>query len=77
MVGRPTSLELSVEDDGVGADVTTPRAGLGLIGLDERVRDLGGRLEIDSRPGQGTALRVVVPVPALVREEAVLEGLAG
>lgn len=77
VIGRSTSLELSVEDDGVGADLALPRAGLGLIGLDERVRDLGGRLEIDSRPGQGTALRVIVPVPARAREEAVLEGLAG
>lgn len=77
VVGRPTSLALSVEDDGVGANFAAPRAGLGLIGLDERVRELGGRLEIDSRPGHGTTLRVQMPVPALVREEAVLEGLAG
>jgi signal transduction histidine kinase len=77
VVGQPTSLDLRVEDDGVGADLTAPRAGLGLIGLDERVRELGGRLEIESRPGEGTALRVTMPVPALVREEAVLEGLAG
>jgi signal transduction histidine kinase len=77
VVGRSTSLELSVEDDGAGADFAVPRAGLGLIGLDERVRELGGRLQIDSRPGQGTALRVAMPVPARVREEAVLEGLAG
>jgi signal transduction histidine kinase len=77
VVGRPTSLELSVEDDGIGADLAAPRAGLGLIGLDERVRELGGRLLIDSRPGGGTALRVAMPVPAMAREEAVLENLAG
>jgi signal transduction histidine kinase len=77
VVGRPSSLELRVDDDGVGADFSAPRAGLGLIGLDERIRELGGRLEIESRAGQGTSLRVTMPVPALLREEAVLEGLAG
>lgn len=75
--GRPTSLELSVEDDGVGADLAAPRTGLGLIGLDERVRELGGRLVLESRPGHGTALRVTMPLPVGVREEAVLENLAG
>jgi signal transduction histidine kinase len=68
---------LSVEADGVGADLALPRAGLGLIGLAARGRALGGRREIASRPGQGTALRVIVPVPERAREEAVLEGLAG
>jgi signal transduction histidine kinase len=77
VVGRPGSLELVVEDDGVGADLDAPRTGLGLLGLDERVRELGGRLVIASRPGSGTTLRVTMPLPARVREEAVLENLAG
>jgi signal transduction histidine kinase len=75
--GRPGSLQLTVEDDGVGFDPAAPRDGLGLLGLDERVRELAGRLIIESRPGQGTTLRVSVPVPERVREEAVLENLAG
>jgi signal transduction histidine kinase len=77
VVGRPASLELSVADDGVGADLSAPRAGLGLLGLDERVRELGGTLEMESRPGHGTTLRVTMPVPPGPREEAALASLAG
>jgi signal transduction histidine kinase len=77
VVGRPGSLELTVEDDGVGWDAAAPRAGLGLLGLSERVQELRGQLVIETRPGQGTALRVTMPVPAAVHEEAILESVAG
>jgi signal transduction histidine kinase len=72
VAGRPASLELSVEDDGIGCDTAAPHSG-----LDERVRELGGRLVLDGRPGHGMALRVTMPLPERVREEAVLENLAG
>jgi PAS domain S-box-containing protein len=54
---------LEVQDDGVGFDLsaTPARGGLGLPGMKERVQKLGGRLEIESAPGQGT--KVVVEVP--------------
>jgi signal transduction histidine kinase len=64
-------------DVGVGFVPTGPRTGLGLLGLDERVRELHGRLTIDSAPGLGTTLRVTMPVPAGVQQEALLEDLAG
>jgi signal transduction histidine kinase len=78
VLDRTTSLELTVEDDGTGFTPTVPRAGLGLLGLDERVRELGGRLSIESSPATaGTTLRVTMPVPVGLREESVLEDLAG
>jgi signal transduction histidine kinase len=53
-------LLIEIRDDGVGgADV---RAGSGLRGLTDRVEALGGRLEIDSPAGGGTALRGDVPL---------------
>jgi signal transduction histidine kinase len=54
-------LELVVQDDGSGFDPKTTR-GLGLLGMEERVKQLGGRLEVTSQPGKGTSLRVTLPV---------------
>ena len=52
---------LSVRDDGAGFDPRFVR-GLGLLGMEERVRRLGGQLEIDSRPGKGTRITAELPV---------------
>jgi signal transduction histidine kinase len=40
---------------------TTPRVGIGITGMRERLRELGGRLEIDSSDA-GTTIEVVLPV---------------
>lgn len=59
-------IELAVEDDGRGFDqVTAPgqRDGhFGLQGMYERVKRLGGKLVVKSKPGQGTSILVQVPV---------------
>ena len=54
-------LLLSIQDDGKGFDVRHTR-GLGLVGMEERVRHLGGVFVIQSKPGQGTHLRVDLPL---------------
>jgi hypothetical protein len=56
-----------IEDDGIGFDVVAtehggPRQGLGLVGMRERVSQLGGTIRIDSAPRQGTRLVVELPV---------------
>ncbi len=56
-------LLLTVEDDGKGFP-EAPAGGLGLIGIEERVRELGGAVSIDSRPGKGTVLKIVLPIEA-------------
>jgi signal transduction histidine kinase len=56
-------LVLEVEDDGVGFDPSAPELRskrLGLTSMEERATRLGGRLEIDSRPGAGTSVRLAV-----------------
>ena len=49
-------VELRVEDDGEGFEPSSIERGLGLDGMAERARLLGGDLRIDSRPGGGTSL---------------------
>jgi two-component system, NarL family, sensor histidine kinase UhpB len=56
-----TALELRVRDDGTGFDSLRRRKGLGLDGMAERARLVGGELVIDSRPGVGTELVMRVP----------------
>jgi two-component system sensor histidine kinase UhpB len=56
-----TDLELRVRDDGRGFDKQLRRKGLGLDGMAERARLVGGELVIDSRPGAGTELVLRVP----------------
>jgi signal transduction histidine kinase len=54
---------VEVEDDGVGFEPDAP-GGFGLTGMRDRVRDTGGELDIASAPGQGTRVRVRIPVAA-------------
>jgi signal transduction histidine kinase len=61
-------LWIEIEDDGRGFDPGTiplddhTLRGVGLIGMRERVEMLGGTLDIDSAPGQGTRVHIAVPV---------------
>jgi signal transduction histidine kinase len=60
---RDGALVLSVADDGDGFDPADPALRsrrLGLTSMEERARAAGGRLEIDSRPGAGTTVRLEV-----------------
>jgi len=60
--GGAGRVELTVQDDGAGFDVRQAFSrGLGLIGIQERVRDLNGSLEIISEPGKGTMLKAQIP----------------
>ncbi|MGD9696270.1 MAG: GAF domain-containing protein [Thermoleophilia bacterium] len=57
-----SQLRLVVEDDGRGFDPSTPSTHLGLAGIRERVELEGGRLRIESSPGEGTAVVVDLEV---------------
>ncbi len=67
--GHESRLEMVVEDNGKGVDPAVPRTGLGLIGLRERVEALGGRFEIEGKPGAG--MRVFAAIPLLHDEPEV------
>lgn len=53
-------VKLTVKDNGIGAD-TVETGGFGLLGLRERVQLLGGRLDIDTAPGDGFRTTATVP----------------
>lgn len=52
---------LKVQDEGVGFDIGRPAEGLGLVSMRERLRLIGGSIEINSQPNRGTSIKVHVP----------------
>ena len=70
---RADWLQMTIRDDGRGFDPAAPvdpaRKSFGLLSMRERVESLGGELEIDSQPGQGT--RVIVAIPLKTTTEMV------
>jgi PAS domain S-box-containing protein len=61
------SYRLVVRDDGQGFDSCSSahRTGFGLLGIAERVRELGGAMEMDSLPGEGATLVITFPEAAI------------
>jgi signal transduction histidine kinase len=61
----PHELRAVVEDTGCGFDRATPPAGtMGLSSMRERAALLGGAVSVLSRPGRGTRVELIVPLPA-------------
>lgn len=64
---RRSAIEVRIADDGMGFEVeralakAAQRGRLGLVGIAERVRMLGGTFEVESRPGGPTTLRITLP----------------
>jgi signal transduction histidine kinase len=58
----------SIRDDGAGFKTRrgqgSPRKGLGLVAMRERVSAIGGTLQIESRPGHGTEVSIRLPMEA-------------
>lgn len=74
------SIHLVIEDNGVGfhVDVVTSKAKaqsqFGLIGMKERVKLLQGRIDIESKPGQGTKINIFVPIKTGPEKELIAHG---
>jgi signal transduction histidine kinase len=64
LTARDVALELTIRDDGVGFNVEEKPTSLGLVGMAERAELGGGRVDIESAPGEGTTLRARFPLPA-------------
>jgi signal transduction histidine kinase len=62
----PDALALDVADDGIGFDAARlNKRGFGLTSMRERAEELGGELTIESEPGKGTKIAVLIPIPEM------------
>jgi len=58
-----SQLRIDVQDDGKGFQPSL-ETGVGILGMEERVARLGGKLRVDSSPGQGTTVHFELPTVA-------------
>lgn len=56
------TIQLEIQDDGKGFDVTTKRNGIGLSNILSRARCYDGMMKIESSPGAGCTLTVLIPL---------------
>ena len=60
---QDNGLMVTIRDDGVGFDpASIPSGHYGLLGIQERVRLVNGRFDIESAGGQGTVLKIEIPL---------------
>jgi len=62
-------IQLQLADDGRGFDPQAESEGFGLIGMKERVDQMGGQFILRSKPGQGTEILVILNSPATLKPE--------
>jgi signal transduction histidine kinase len=61
--------ELKIRDRGIGFDVNSSAAGIGLLTMRERLRMIGGEFSIESRRRKGTVVTASVPLSVSRRQE--------
>jgi signal transduction histidine kinase len=69
---RAKSIVVRVTDDGRGFDSGRSR-GMGILGMEERVKRLGGTLSVESQPGKGVSVTAELPIPP---DASLLQGQA-
>jgi signal transduction histidine kinase len=68
--GGRDQASLTVADNGSGFQVSEAQGkGLGLVGIQERVRELGGTVSWTSQPGRGTVLSAEIPAPQVATRQ--------
>jgi signal transduction histidine kinase len=80
LLGKDDGLTLSITDNGKGfkvAETHVGKHGLGLLGMQERVRAVQGTFEIKSAPGKGTEITVWVPMGKVRNESEKLKETKG
>jgi PAS domain S-box-containing protein len=71
VAGKNGAILLSIQDSGRGFDPSrSKKHGLGLISMEERVRQAGGTFTMKSTPGKGVRIEVRIPIPQRGRTKA-------
>jgi signal transduction histidine kinase len=65
---EPDRILLAIQDDGKGFDAERER-GMGLLGMQERVSHLGGTFSVESLPGRGSIVYIVLPLTGPVEDQ--------
>ena len=65
---EPNRILLAIQDDGKGFDAGQER-GMGLLGMQERVSHLGGTFSVESLPGNGAIVCIVLPLTKRVEDQ--------
>lgn len=56
------AIAVTIEDDGIGFDVQKIKKGLGLKNMEERAKDIDGKISIISEEGRGTKINLIIPI---------------
>jgi signal transduction histidine kinase len=67
---EPSGVSVEIQDDGAGFH-SGQEKGMGILGMEERVRHLGGEFHVQSEPGRGTSVSVRLPLQQEAPQPAV------
>jgi ligand-binding sensor domain-containing protein/signal transduction histidine kinase len=73
-------IDLRIQDNGAGCDLAEPSRGHGLASMQQRAKQMGGRIWLASQPGHGTTIQLHVPLARHLKprmEKTLSEGIGG
>src|SRR5579871_1249434 len=70
---KKNALRLDIQDDGQGFDPSSARQGMGLPNINERIKQVGGTMDLSSQPGEGTSLHLRIPLREYVAAATLAE----
>lgn len=62
---RDEIITLKIKDDGSGFDISTKKKGIGLQNMQSRTKECGGKLELNTKKGNGTTIVIMIPLSAI------------
>jgi signal transduction histidine kinase len=65
---KEAHLQVNIKDNGIGIDIRKPGKGMGIVGMRERIKSIGGKFEISSHHGSGVTIRASIPLKQAVEE---------